>query len=144
MYCQLWSLSSISLHSSFGIDPSTIPAPVKTLKTRPDNKPDLILSGINHGPNLGTDIFCSGTVAAAMEGTLENVPSMAISVASFKWKNFEFAGEIAMNIAEQAINDIWPASLLLNLNFIRNINSLIHYDPFALLNHNRIINTLMK
>ncbi len=63
------------------------------------------LSGINHGPNLGTDIFCSGTVAAAMEGTLENVPSMAISVASFKWKNFEFAGEIAMNIAEQAIKD---------------------------------------
>jgi 5'-nucleotidase len=51
-----------------------------------------------------------------MEGTLENVPSMAISVASFKWKNFEFAGEIAMNIAEQAINDSWPASLLLNLN----------------------------
>ena len=41
---------------------------------------------------------------------------MAISVASFKWKNFEFAGEIAMNIAEQAINDSWPASLLLNLN----------------------------
>jgi len=41
---------------------------------------------------------------------------MAISVASFKWKNFEFAGEIAMNIAEQAIKDNWPASLLLNLN----------------------------
>lgn len=81
-----------------------------------DKKPDLVLSGINHGPNLGTDIFCSGTVAAAMEGTLENVPSMAISVASFKWKNFEFASEIAMNIAEQAIKDSWPKSLLLNLN----------------------------
>ncbi len=81
-----------------------------------DNKPDLVLSGINHGPNLGTDIFCSGTVAAAMEGTLENVPAMAISVASFKWKNFEFAGEIAMNIAEQSIKDSWPPSLLLNLN----------------------------
>ena len=51
-----------------------------------------------------------------MEGTLENVPSMAISVASFKWKNFEFAGEIAINIAEQAIKDSWPTSLLLNLN----------------------------
>ena len=51
-----------------------------------------------------------------MEGTLENVPSMAISVASFKWKNFEFASEIAMNIAEQAIKDSWPKSLLLNLN----------------------------
>ena len=81
-----------------------------------DTKPDLVLSGINHGPNLGTDIFCSGTVAAAMEGTLENVPSMAISVASFKCKSFEFAGEIAMNIAEQAIKKNWPNSLLLNLN----------------------------
>ena len=81
-----------------------------------DKKPDLILSGINHGPNLGTDIFCSGTVAAAMEGTLENIQSMAISVASFKWKNFEFASQIAMNIAEQAFNNKWPNSLLLNLN----------------------------
>ncbi len=36
-----------------------------------EEKPDLILSGINHGPNLGTDIFCSGTVAAALEGTTE-------------------------------------------------------------------------
>ena len=36
-----------------------------------EEKPDLVLSGINHGPNLGTDVFCSGTVAAAMEGTLE-------------------------------------------------------------------------
>ena len=81
-----------------------------------DKKPDLVLSGVNHGPNLGTDIFCSGTVAAAMEGTLENIPSMAISVASFKWKNFEFASEIAINIAEQAIKDSWPKELLLNLN----------------------------
>ena len=81
-----------------------------------EKKPDLVLSGINHGPNLGTDIFCSGTVAAAMEGTLENVHSMAVSVASFKWKNFEFASEIAMNIAEQAVKGDWPKSLLLNLN----------------------------
>ena len=51
-----------------------------------------------------------------MEGTLENVPSMAISVASFQWKEFDYAGEIAMNIVEQAIKDSWPESLLLNLN----------------------------
>ena len=79
-------------------------------------KPDLVLSGVNHGPNLGTDIFCSGTVAAAMEGTLENVPSMAVSLASFKWKNFTFASEIAIKIAEQALSSSWPKSLLLNLN----------------------------
>ena len=81
-----------------------------------NKKPDLILSGVNHGPNLGTDIFCSGTVAAAMEGTLENVPSIAVSLASFQWKDFEFASEIALKIAEQSLNSSWPKSLLLNLN----------------------------
>ena len=62
----------------------------------------LILSGINHGPNLGTDIFCSGTVAAALEGTLEGIPSLAVSIASFQWKEFEFAKEIAAIIADLA------------------------------------------
>tara|TARA_B100000963_G_scaffold123401_1_gene107630 strand:+ start:1986 stop:2780 length:795 start_codon:yes stop_codon:yes gene_type:complete len=81
-----------------------------------DKKPDLVLSGINQGPNLGTDIFCSGTVAAAMEGTLENIPSMAVSLADFKWRDFEFASEIALKIAEQALKSTWPKSLLLNLN----------------------------
>ena len=81
-----------------------------------NKKPDLILSGVNHGPNLGTDIFCSGTVAAAMEGTLENVPSMAVSLASFQWKDFEFASNIALKIAEQSLKSSWPKSLLLNLN----------------------------
>ena len=79
-------------------------------------RPDLILSGINHGPNLGTDIFCSGTVAAALEGTLENIPSLAVSIASFKWRQFKAAGEIALNIAEDAFTKNWPEKLLLNLN----------------------------
>ena len=79
-------------------------------------KPDLVISGVNQGPNLGTDIFCSGTVAAAMEGTLENIPSMAVSLASFKWRNFEFASKISLKIAEQALCNNWPKSLLLNLN----------------------------
>ena len=81
-----------------------------------DRKPDLVLSGVNQGPNLGTDIFCSGTVAAAMEGTLENIPSMAVSLASFKWRNFDFASGVALKIAEQALKSTWPKSLLLNLN----------------------------
>ncbi len=81
-----------------------------------NEKPDLVLSGINHGPNLGTDIFCSGTVAAALEGTLEGLPAMAVSVASFQWKNFKFASEFAMDIAENTLSKKWPKSLLLNLN----------------------------
>jgi len=80
------------------------------------DKPDLVLSGINHGPNLGTDVFCSGTVAAAMEGTLEGIPSMAISSACFQWKQFEVGAELALQVAEQALDDRWPENLLLNLN----------------------------
>lgn len=52
-------------------------------------KPDLIISGINLGPNLGTDIFYSGTVSAAMEGVLLGVPSLAVSLASYEFVNFE-------------------------------------------------------
>ncbi|WP_269623513.1 5'/3'-nucleotidase SurE [Prochlorococcus marinus] len=81
-----------------------------------EEKPDLILSGINHGPNLGTDIFCSGTVAAALEGTLVGIPSLAVSVASFQWRHFDFAGDLALKIAEKALNQFWPENLLLNLN----------------------------
>ena len=51
-----------------------------------------------------------------MEGTLENVPSMAVSLASFQWKDFEFASNIALKIAEQSLKSSWPKSLLLNLN----------------------------
>ena len=79
-------------------------------------KPDLVLSGINHGPNLGTDVFCSGTVAAAMEGTLEAIPSMAVSSACFQWRQFQAGAELALEVAEQALADQWPENLLLNLN----------------------------
>ncbi len=80
------------------------------------DKPDLVLSGINHGPNLGTDVFCSGTVAAAMEGTLEGIPSMAVSSACFQWRQFQAGAELALDVAEQALADRWPETLLLNLN----------------------------
>ena len=79
-------------------------------------KPDLVLSGINHGPNLGTDVFCSGTVAAAMEGTLEGIRSLAVSSACFQWRQFQAAADLALEVSEQAIADQWPDNLLLNLN----------------------------
>jgi 5'-nucleotidase len=80
------------------------------------DKPDLVLSGINHGPNLGTDVFCSGTVAAAMEGTLEGIRSLAVSSACFQWREFQVAADLAMDVSEQALRDQWPKNMLLNLN----------------------------
>ena len=56
-------------------------------------KPDLVISGINQGANVGVDIIYSGTVSAAYEGTILNIPSMAISLDSFTQKDFSAAGE---------------------------------------------------
>lgn len=52
-------------------------------------RPDLVISGINDGPNLGTDVFYSGTVSAAMEGVLLGIPALAVSLASFSTSNYE-------------------------------------------------------
>ncbi|MDP4158306.1 MAG: 5'/3'-nucleotidase SurE [Bacillota bacterium] len=52
-------------------------------------KPDLLISGINQGSNLGTDVFYSGTVSAAMEGVLLGIPSLAVSLTSFDFVDFE-------------------------------------------------------
>ncbi|MEB3334873.1 MAG: 5'/3'-nucleotidase SurE [Cyanobacteriota bacterium] len=81
-----------------------------------EEPPDLVLSGINHGPNLGTDVLYSGTVAAAMEGTIEGLPSMAVSAADFRWREFRPAATLAREVAEGMLTHGWPEGLLLNLN----------------------------
>jgi 5'-nucleotidase len=81
-----------------------------------EQMPHLVLSGINHGPNLGTDVLYSGTVAAAMEGTIEGVPSMAVSAADFRWREFRPAAQLALDVAEGMLGAGWPEGLLLNLN----------------------------
>jgi 5'-nucleotidase len=81
-----------------------------------EEPPDLVLSGINHGPNLGTDVLYSGTVAAAMEGTIERLPALAVSSADFHWREFGAAARLAMEVAEGMLAVGWPPGLLLNLN----------------------------
>lgn len=56
-----------------------------------DVKMDAVISGINHGPNMGEDVLYSGTVAAAMEGVMMGIPSMAISMASYGKQDFSSA-----------------------------------------------------
>lgn len=81
-----------------------------------DEWPDLVLSGINHGPNLGTDILYSGTVSAAMEGTIEGLPALAVSSADFQWRQFAAAARLALDVAEGMLAEGWPDNMLLNLN----------------------------
>jgi len=84
-----------------------------------DSPPDLILSGVNRGGNLGEDVLYSGTVAAASEGTLLGVPSIAISQCQneagvFFW---ETAEELAPDIIRKLLEMTWGEGTLMNINF---------------------------
>ena len=80
-----------------------------------DRLPDMVVSGINLGANMGDDTIYSGTVAAATEGFLLGIPSIAISLASNTAKHFETAGAVAVDLVRRHARD--PAgSWLLNVN----------------------------
>jgi len=81
-----------------------------------DSKPDLLISGMNHGPNLGDDVTYSGTVAAAFEGTLLGLPSVAISVCSWKDCCFDAAARFATRVATEVLERGLPNGTLLNVN----------------------------
>jgi 5'-nucleotidase len=79
-------------------------------------KPDLLISGINPGPNLGDDISYSGTVSAAVEGTMYGIPSLAVSLAGEAPYNFTNAAEIAAKLAKMILKQGLPKETLLNAN----------------------------
>ena len=80
-----------------------------------DSPPDFVVSGINQGSNLGTDVLYSGTVSAAMEGTIEGIPSIAISLTSFSSQQFQPAADFAVSLLKQ-LETSPLGSMLLNVN----------------------------
>lgn len=81
-----------------------------------NDQPDIIVSGINQGSNLGTDVLYSGTVSAAIEGALHGLPSVAMSLDS--WQSFDFtaAAKTARKVVETMMNKELPPNTLLNVN----------------------------
>lgn len=79
-----------------------------------ETPPDFVLSGINHGSNLGTDVLYSGTVSAAMEGTIDGIPSMAISLASYTATDFRVAAQVTSQLLDKLPSI--PEGTLLNVN----------------------------
>lgn len=82
-------------------------------------KPDLVVSGINPGGNLGENVVYSGTVAAAMEAVLHGVPSFAISLATRKSQDFSSAAAFASQLAAKVIEEGLPEGVTLNVNVPR-------------------------
>ncbi|GAB6053904.1 5'/3'-nucleotidase SurE [Magnetospira thiophila] len=84
-----------------------------------DRRPDLILSGVNRGANMGEDVTYSGTIAAAMEGTLLGIPSIALSLhtedrGEARWGTVE---ALAPDVIRQVTEVAWSRNCLINVNF---------------------------
>ena len=83
-----------------------------------DEKPDLVISGINHGPNLGADILYSGTVSCAMEGAMMGYQSIATSLASMKtdYEDFKVTASIIATLIDKLDTYKIPPRTILNIN----------------------------
>ena len=81
-----------------------------------DRRPALMVSGINHGPNLADDVTYSGTVAAAMEASMLGVPAMAFSLATRERFDFGAGARFARSLVASALTHPLAANMLLNVN----------------------------
>lgn len=78
--------------------------------------PDIVVAGINHGPNLGDDVLYSGTVAAATEGRFLGLPSMAVSIASHEPRHLDTAARVAVRLVSRLREAALESSIILNVN----------------------------
>lgn len=80
---------------------------------------DVCVSGINHGANLGDDVIYSGTVAGAIEATLVDVPSIAVSLAAYRNLDFTPAADVAVRLTRHVLDQGLPRGVFLNVNVPR-------------------------
>ena len=76
---------------------------------------DMVVAGINHGANVGTDIVYSGTVGAALEGSIQGYPSAAVSVDSHQATHFDYACDLAVDLIEKT-GGKWDSRYVININ----------------------------
>ena len=81
-----------------------------------EEKPDLVVSGINQGQNMGEDVLYSGTVAAAIEGYLFGIPSIAFSQVDKGWTHLDAAERVVREVVERYLSDPLEGQMLLNVN----------------------------
>ena len=77
---------------------------------------DLVVSGINEGPNLGDDVYVSGTVGAALQGFFYGIPALAFSIAAFGDLHFDVTAKLARIMVSELVDKGLPGRMLLNVN----------------------------
>lgn len=81
-----------------------------------EQEPDIVVSGINAGANMGDDVIYSGTVAAATEGRFLGLPAIAVSLAAHQPRHYETAARVAAELLVRLCRDPLPADTILNVN----------------------------
>lgn len=82
------------------------------------HKPDLCVSGINHGSNASINVIYSGTMSAAVEAGIEGIPAIGFSIDDFTWDaNFEFVAPFIEKITQNVLENSLPKGVVLNVNF---------------------------
>ncbi|RMG15108.1 MAG: 5'/3'-nucleotidase SurE [Planctomycetota bacterium] len=100
----------------FRVDFTPVDCVKLALKELLPEPPDLVVSGINRGPNAGVLTHYSGTVAAAKEAALNDVPAVAVSLAQLREPRFEVAAEVTRAVALRALATPLPRGCVLNVN----------------------------
>ena len=102
---------------SFQVDGTPTDCVLLALGGLMPEKPDFVISGINHGPNMGEDVLYSGTVAAAMEGLAAGIPSIAVSYGSFDLEYLQSHRDGLQRLLQRIVQrSDFPPETLLNVN----------------------------
>lgn len=114
-------LDKVSLDKDLDLEYSCSGTPVDCVKMAVHEilkrKPDLCVSGINHGSNSSINVIYSGTMSAAMEAGIEGIPAIGFSLLDYKWDaNFEPAKPFIKKITEKVLSDGLPKDVILNVN----------------------------
>lgn len=101
----------------YSVEGTPADAVILAFHTLLKEKPDLVVSGINRGGNMGENVYYSGTVGAAMEGAINRVPAIAVSVA-YRGKDFDYtpAAKFTRTLVPLILREGLPAGILLNVN----------------------------
>jgi 5'-nucleotidase len=111
---QIKAAKDYSEYSCSGTPVDCVKLAVKKILQR---KPDLLVSGINHGYNSSINVIYSGTMSAAIEGALENIPSIGFSLGNYSIEaDFSASEKVASSVIEKALSRKFPEKICLNVN----------------------------
>ncbi len=102
--------------AAYSVEGSLADSVILALKLVLKDGVDLVVSGINEGPNLGDDAYISGTVGAALQGFFYGVPAIALSIAAFGSLQFDMGARLAKLMAKEIVDKGLPRRMLLNVN----------------------------